>query len=390
MNMKHAWMTYLKNPQSKIAVIVALMAQLIFCIFWMTAYDGVLDRTNQLKIAIVNEDGESGKGIELQLIKDLPFEMISLSKENALQELEQRDIHMIITIPEKFGEALKKPGAEAKISYTMNESNAQLPKGIMQTVAAKVTNELNANASLQGTQAVLEQFKMPSQQASQTAESILKKVEADITSLHPVKGMHNQMVPMMLILGSYVGAMLMAMNLHQVTVSIGAALSKGQHLAVRTLFVLIGSFIVSLAGSSIIAAFGGQMESGFAAFWLFHWLTVMTFMFFAQTFLMVMGMAGMFVNMSMLSLQLVSSGTIVPKQMLSGFYQEMAHFLPASYSVEGFMNLQFGGIQTLHDIGLLVVFSLGSLLIGFAATMLKKQKKQAGSAETVPSAPVYQ
>ncbi len=382
MTMKNALKTYLKKPQTTLAVVVALMAQIIFCVFWMSAYDGVLDRTHHLKIAIVNEDGEFGKSMEQQLKRSLPFEMTTLSKEDAMRELEQRNIHLVITIPEKFGEALKTPDTKAKISFTMNESNAQLPKGIMQTVAAKVTDELNANASLQGAQMVFEQLHMPSKQASLTAHHILNKVESEVTTLHPVKGMHNQMVPMMLVLGSYVGAMLMAMNMHQVSLSIGSALTKGQHFAVRTLFIVIASIIVSFVGSSIIFMFGGQMENGFASFWLFHWLTVMTFMFFAQMFLMVMGMAGMFVNMAMLSLQLVSSGTIVPKQMLSGFYQVMAHFLPATYSVEGLMNLQFGGIHTLYDVELLIVFSIVSMCIGFAATMLKKQEKPSEVIET--------
>jgi uncharacterized phage infection (PIP) family protein YhgE len=108
----------------------------------------------------------------------------------------------------------------------------------------------------------------------------------------------------------------------------------------------------------------------------------MTFMFFAQMFLIVMGMAGMFVNMSMLSLQLVSSGTVVPNQMLSGFYQAIAHYLPATYSVEGLMNLQFGGIHTLYDVGLLIVFSICSVCIGLAVTMLKKQVKPIEIVET--------
>jgi YhgE/Pip-like protein len=394
--MKNALMAYLKKSQTTLAFVVALMAQIIFCVFWMTAYDGVLDRTNHLKIAIVNEDGELGKSIEQKLKSNLPFKMISLSKEDAMQELEQRNIHLIITIPEKFSESLKTPGSKAKISFTMNESNAQLPKGIMQNVVSKVTNELNTNAAIQGTQTIFEQLKMPSQQASQAAQNILNKVESDIKYLHPVKGMNNQMVPMMLVLGSYVGAMLMAMNLHQVSLAIGSALTKGQHFAVRILFVVLASIFVSLIGSSIIIATGGQMESGFTSFWLFHWLTVMTFMFFAQMFLMVMGMAGMFVNMSILSLQLVSSGTIVPKQMLSGFYQWIAHFLPATYSVEGLMNLQFGGIHTMYDVGMLIVFSLSSVCIGFAATMLKKQNNNAvevkeigKSSDSAKSTPVY-
>lgn len=382
MTLKHALKTYLNKPQTKIAVVVALTAQFIFCIIWMTAFDGVLDRTSQLKIAIVNEDGEFGKGIEQQLTSSLPFEMASLSKEDAIRELEQRHIFLVITIPEKFGETLITPDAKAKILFTLNESNAQLPKGIMQNVVTNVTNALNAYASLQGAQMIFEQLHMPSNQASQTAHTILNKVESEVTSLHPVQGLNNQMVPMMLVLGSYVGAMLMAMNLNQVSLAIGPALTKGQHFAVRTLLVVIASIIVSLVGSFIILVFGGQMESGFASFWLFHWLTVMTFMFFAQMILIVVGMAGMFVNMAVLSVQLVSSGTIVPKQMLSGFYQAIAHYLPATYSVEGLMNLQFGGTHTLYNAGMLIVFTIGSVGIGFAVTMLKKQAKPIGIAET--------
>jgi hypothetical protein len=39
------------------------LALTIFLVCWMTAYDGVNDRTDQLKIAVVNEDGEFGNGL---------------------------------------------------------------------------------------------------------------------------------------------------------------------------------------------------------------------------------------------------------------------------------------------------------------------------------------
>ncbi|KIL40968.1 hypothetical protein SD70_10100 [Gordoniibacillus kamchatkensis] len=373
--MKHALLAYLKKPQTAVAVVVALMAQLIFCIVWMTAYDGVMDRVNHLKIAIVNEDGEFGKTVQQQLQSNLPFDITTPAKEKAMDDLVQRDVHLVIMIPANFGQSLTAPGMQAKLSYIMNESNPQLTKSVMQTIVAKVTNELNQSASLQGTQAVLQQLKLPAEQASKTAQSVVNKVGSDVQSLHSVNGMHNQMVPMMLVLASYVGAMMMAMNIHQVSEAIGASISKWHHIAVRSLIIVAAAALISIVGSSLIAALGGQMESGFGSFWLFHFATLLTFMFFAQMFLIVFGMAGMFLNMAMLSLQLVTSGTIVPRQMLSGFYQWLGQYLPATYAVEGIMNLQFGGIHTGKDVWKLVAATVCSVLIALAVTALKKQNK---------------
>lgn len=381
--MKHAFKTYLKKPQTTLAVVVALMAQLIFCVVWMTAYDGVLDRVDRLKIAIVNEDGESGKQMIQQLRRNLPFEIVTPSKDEAMDELIGRNVHLVLTIPAKFGQSLSTPGTQAKLSYVLNESNPQLTKNVMQTIETNVTAELNRNAALQGAKVVLTQMKLPSDQAEQTAQGLMNKVGADAQSLYPVDGMHNQMVPMMLVLASYVGAMLMAMNIHQASESIGAELSKGRHLAVRSTVIVIAAFIISIAGSSLIAALGGQMESGFGTFWLFHFLTLITFMFFAQMFLVVLGMAGMFLNMAVLSLQLVTSGTIVPREMLSDFYQWLGQYLPATYAVEGIMNLQFGGMNTAQDVWTLLAVIGTSLVITIAVAIAKKQNNPQQTAKAV-------
>ncbi|WP_438349415.1 YhgE/Pip domain-containing protein [Paenibacillus sp. FA6] len=383
--MKKAILAYVKKPQTILAIVVALMAQLIFCAFWMTAYDGVLERTNHLKVAIVNEDGEFGQTIVQQLQGKLPFETITMTQEDAIHDLKQRNVHLIVTIPDNFGQSLQTPETKAKISYTLNESNSQITKGAMQSVVTTLTNELNHNAALQGTQMVLEQFNLPSEQASQTAQGILNKVEADLQSIYPVNGMNNQMIPMMLVLASFVGAMLMAMNVHQVSMTIGSEISKWQHFIARALLNVIGAVIVSLAGSSLILALGGQMESGFNSFWLFHFLTILTFMFFAQMFLLVLGMAGMLANMAMLSLQLVTSGTIVPREMLSDFYQSLGQLLPATYAVEGLMNLGFGGIDTHKDVLALLVTLLCSVGVGLVVTLIKKQKGSSESVEHIKS-----
>ncbi|MNC51706.1 hypothetical protein D3C75_1010070 [compost metagenome] len=83
-------------------------------------------------------------------------------------------------------------------------------------------------------------------------------------------------------------------------------------------------------------------------------------------------MAGMFVNMVMLSLQLVTSGTIVPREMLSSFFQHLGTFLPATYAVNGLFNLGFGGIETVKDVEVLLLILVCSIVISVALIMVKK------------------
>lgn len=45
----------------------------------MTAYDGVTDRVNQLKVGLVNEDNQMGTDIEKSLKENLPFKVKSYS-----------------------------------------------------------------------------------------------------------------------------------------------------------------------------------------------------------------------------------------------------------------------------------------------------------------------
>ncbi|MEK0317254.1 YhgE/Pip domain-containing protein [Cohnella sp. 56] len=348
--MKQAFLTYIKKPQTIVAIVVALMAQIIFIVCWMTSYDGVLDRTSHLRIAVVNEDGAAGEAIVAQL-KKMPFEMVTPSKTEALKQLDERTTHLIVTIPAQFAESLGSADAKTAIQFTVNQANPQVTKGVVDSVVAKLSAQLN-------------------QMASPNAAPI----GAETTVIHPVDGMNNQMVPMMIVLASFVGAMLMAMNVHQVSMSIGQSISFKQHFAARALLILCGALLISIAGSSLMLALGGQMESGFGAFWLFHFLILLTFMFFAQMFLIALGMAGMFANMAMLSLQLVTSGTIVPRQMLSAFYQSLGHYLPATYAVEGLMDLGFGVPFLAQDVLALGAILLASAGISWAVLWAKSRR----------------
>ncbi|MFE4709810.1 YhgE/Pip domain-containing protein [Paenibacillus sp. NPDC056722] len=383
--MLNALKAYLKKPATIVGIVMLLMFQVIFSIIWMTGYKGINENTSKLSIAIVNEDQGAGAKISEQLAASLPFHMITgMSLEEAKGSLERREVQMVLQVPADFSQQLQSQGQQAELRYTINESNPMMIKSVMQSVAAQITATVGKQVTIQGTEAVLKQANVPAAQAQGIAQGVVDKVNANMTFTNPVQGMNNQMVPMMMVLASFVGAMIMGMNFQQATDTIGPGISKWSKFGARVVINVSSAVVVSLIGSSLIAGLGGQHAGGFISVWLFQALFLLTFMFFAQMFLIVFGMAGMLFNMTLLSLQLVSSGAMVPRELLSGFYQGLGHYLPATYAVDGLMNLLFGGPSVVSDVLLLVAILAASLFVSLAATGLRKQTQRAVAPVAVP------
>lgn len=366
--MKKGLIAFLKAPQTKIGILTALMFQVIFSLIWMTAYDGVTERVDRFTIAAVNEDGAFGTQLVNGFRENTPFRWeTGLTEQAAKEALERRELQMIVKIPEGFGWRLQAPGGEAaSLEYTMNGSNAMMVSSVMESTAAKITDSVNRVA------------------LAQAAPELSGKVNSKVETLHPVDGMNNQMVPMMLVLASYVGTMIMGMNLQQASGMIGRNLSGWQRFGARTVINLASSLAIALVGTSLVFALGGQAGNGFLAFWAFQSLIVLTFLFFSQMFLQWFGMAGMLFNIAALSLQLVTSGALVPRQLLNGFYHATGDFLPATYAVEGLMNIQFGGAGDVssHDIVWLGAIAAASLAVGLGAELIKgRRPKREGAGD---------
>lgn len=373
--MKQALGALLKHPAAKTGLVTALMFQLIFCVIWMTAYNGVTDNVNQLKIALVNEDAGLGKVITEKLAQQLPFGTVTGdTREAALEKLENREVQMVVAVPADFSKQVQTPGQQAGIAYYINESNPQMIKSVMQGVSATITSGANKEAVAAGVQAVLTQMQMPAQQAQATGQGMAEKVVSKAESLHPVKGMNNQMIPMMVVLASFVGAMIMQMNLQQASAAAGAAVGRWAMFGARTVLNLAAAVVISAIGSALVLAFGGQHAAGYISIWLYQALFLAVFMFYSQMFLLLLGAPGMLFNIISLSLQLVTSGAMVPREVLSGFYRGLGEYLPATYAVNGMMNLFFGGPSVGADAGILALILAVCLGIGACAVAVKKPR----------------
>lgn len=383
--MLQALRVLLKKPPVIIGIVTALMFQVIFSVIWMTAYSGVNDRTNELTIAIVNEDGTQSQGIVDSLVTTLPFHTVAnLDNTEALDQLQHHMVHMVLNIPAGFNELLQTPGSAAQIKYSVNDANPVSIKNIMQGVSQNVTQMINKQASTQSVQAVLTASGASAEQAGPAAAALTSRVESETTIINQVNGMNNQMVPMMMVLASYVGAMIMGMNVQGAMGMLAAMYSRLSLFGARVLLNMGSALLVSLVGSLLILVLGGQFEQGFIAFWMFQALFLCTFMFFSQFFLILFGPAGSVFNIIALSLQLVSSGAMVPRELLNGFYSGLGQYLPATYAVKGIMSVQLGGPGVQAAAGTIAIILVAAIALSLLVTLLKKGRMPAAAPSSAP------
>lgn len=360
-----------KKPQMIVGIVIAMAFQIIFSVVWMTGYNGANDRIKDFRIAIVDNDHVMGDQIVQKMKGTMPFQILMADEETARQQLVNREVQMMMIIPTDFTTTLQNPEATAKLLYEINESNPALVKSVMDSTAIMITGIVDREASAIGIKNMLERISLPSEQAGEAATGLVERVKSETRYINPVDGMNNQMVPMMMVLASFVGAMIMGMNMQQATLALGKRESKWHVFTARVLINIIAALVISLLGSSLVMSLGGQSVEGFISLWLFQSLIVWVFLVFSQLFLIIFGMAGMLFNITLLSLQLVTSGAMIPRQMLSSGFQTMGDFLPATYAAEGLMTIIFGGVNLEKDVLGLVAIAVISIIISAGVTALR-------------------
>lgn len=367
------------RPTTIIGIVTALLFQFVFTVIWMTGYNGMSDRTDTFVIGIVNEDPLTGSTIAAQLKEQLPVQVREMDNPaEAARQLENRSLQMVMRIPPDFSAAAASPDGAAPLQFTINESNPSMVKSMMSALAEQITASVNKQVIHTGARQMLIQMQQPEEQAEMTAGFLSERVTADISYINPVQGVHNQMVPLMIVLASYVGAMIMGMNLELSNMAAAAAgIGKWQRFGARMMFNMAAAVVISLVGVSLLFALGGQSASSFLALWGFEALVVLTFILVSQLFLLLFGMAGMALNIMILAAQLVTSGAIMPRELLPEFYGLISRSFPATYAVEGAMNLLFGGPSVGPAILNLTVILTAALVLGTAATAIRKSSAQA-------------
>ncbi|WP_068776677.1 YhgE/Pip domain-containing protein [Paenibacillus sp. FJAT-26967] len=372
-----SFVTLLKDKSVIGGIVMALFYQIVFISVFMYGYSAVPKNIDQLSVSIVNEDTKAGKDIAEQLQKQLPFQITSDSSlAEAKEELNNRKTHMIVHIPSDFTEQLSKQGEQVKMDFLINQSNPAMVTSTMQQVVSQITGSLNQQFAVQGVQGILQGMNVPDEQAKQLSEQVPAKLAANVINSNEVPaGMHNQMAPFFLSMVSYVGAMIFSMLV------VGATLARRKELGTWQAFWsaqginALVSLVAPVVGLTIYflvqGGFGGEI---FMKAWMLQALEMFAAIEFMSIFCLLLGDKAIFVNITLLLMQTISSGAVMTQDMMPGLFKALSYVSVMFYSVQTSFSILFGGGQAgVHLLGL-ALMAVISLLVGTGVYTLKNSK----------------
>lgn len=365
---KQTFRLFFKERTTWVAVSAAIIFQLIFGAVWMTGYEGVAERMKQVRLAVVVQEGQLASLLE-KLSDRSPIEVVRYKDiETAQYDLDFRKVQMIVNVQQESTPSGSSLPPEVQLTYYMNESNPAMVKSIMTAVATEFTDAIKK----------VRLVSMIAQQKNGSNSSIFADpgVQSSVVTLHPAGDMHRQMIPLMLVLASFVGSMLVAMNLEQTTQALKGKTSRWHRFFVRGIINLIVTIVVSAVGATMVAWLGGPIVGGFWMLMGFLSLLMVAFLFMTQLFVLIFGLAGMLINIVLLSMQLVTSGAMLPRVLLSEGYASVSQWLPATYGVDGMLNIMFGGTGTTQDSWVLTIMGISCFILGAATAAMERDVHQ--------------
>ncbi|HDR3493027.1 YhgE/Pip domain-containing protein [Bacillus wiedmannii] len=360
---------FLKRPGTYVGMVVALSFQLIFFCVWLTAYDGVNERADQMRIAIVNEDGNIGSKIAEGLQRNLPFQVKSeQSVEKANKAMKDRVYDMIIEIPASFSKDINETG-KSNLNFHINQANAMMAKQLMEGAAKQIRDNVNKEITSYKKQAIVGKLQAVGPENVEVIKGLTEdSIGFTVHRVNDAKGFSANMVPLMMVLASFVGAMIMSMELSKVAKEVKNGWSNfvSRQVINGTVSILLACITISL-----MKGFQIEIHEAVWSIWMFQAIVFFAFLSLTQMFITVFGNAGMIFNIISLSLQLVSSGVIVPHEMLSKTYQTIGELFPATYAANGYYTIIFGGISLEKNIISLLVIILVTQLVAVITVSIK-------------------
>lgn len=364
---------FLKRPGTYVGMLVALSFQLIFFCVWLTAYDGVNERVDQMRIAIVNEDVNIGNKIAEGLQRNLPFQVkAERSVEKANKEMNDHVYDMIIEIPASFSKDINETG-KSNLNFHINQANAMMAKQMMEGAAKQIRDNVNKEVASYKKQAIVGKLQAVGPENVEVIKGLTEdSIDFTIHKVNDTKGFSVNMVPLMIVLASFVGAMIMSMELSKVAIEVKGSWSNflSRQIINGTVSILLACITIGL-----MKGFQIEMHETVGSIWVFQAIVFFAFLSLTQMFLTVFGNAGMIFNIISLSLQLVSSGVIVPHEMLSKTYQIIGELFPATYAANGYYTIVFGGVSLERNIISLLVIVLVTQSVAVMTLVIKGMVK---------------
>jgi putative membrane protein len=219
--------------------------------------------------------------------------------------------------------------------------------------------------------------------SDEKASMFAEPIQLDVERLTDVPNYGTGLAPYFLSLGLYVGALLIT-----IVYSVREPAIKPQNgwswfWSKALTLMVIGAAQALIVDSVLLFVLKLEVQN-VTDFILFSIVTSITYMMIIQFLVATMGNPGRFIAIIILILQLTTSSGTYPVELIPGWLQSVAPWLPMTYSVAGFRDVISSGYvsRMWTDAGVLAIFAATFALLSFAFfTLLRRRnEEEAGSA----------
>jgi len=367
-------------------VFMIVLYQLFMLPIFMGGYSALPKNLDQITLSLVNEDPNYGKEFAAQLQKQLPFRIVTNQTfEEAKAALNNREVQFVMHIPKDFSQNLAQQGTTAKLDFLVNQSNPSTVTQTAQAAIAKISEGISKQIEAQSIQGAFEGMKVPKAQAEQMVKAITTKVEADTVIINPEPaGMHNQMAPFFLSMAMYVGSMIYSMMSTGALKRMNGQLGKWKAFGSLQIVNLLVALIAPLVGVGLYFAFHGYGAETFFKVWLTHSLEMFAVIEFTSIFCILVGQAGMLINLPLLLTQSISAGSVMSREMMPGYFKAFSYISPMYYSVQLDYNTLFGGGKSGEFVLSLALIAVAALIVNGVLNAMKPGKDKELAEGTEP------
>ncbi|MGF7046282.1 putative membrane protein [Paenibacillus sp. DS2015] len=267
-------------------------------------------------------------------------------------------------------------GTLADGSQKLNDGAGELETGLVKLkdgsgeLASKLNDAADKTDKVKGTDATYNMFAEP--------------VKVQEEKLNEVPNYGSGFAPYFLSLGLFVGALITTIVLPMRESSVPNASGFNRFISRTLSFAGVGLIQSLLAVIAVLYLLGLDVQN-VPLFYLFTYITSLTFMFLVQAFVTWFDQPGRFIVIVILILQLTTSAGTFPVELIPGWMKVLNPWFPMTYSVSGYKAvISTGDFSTMwSQLGTLVIFGLVFLCATFIYFVRKSSNKSVELEPTV-------
>ena len=366
------------------AIILAVFYQIAMVGLYIYGYHVLPNGVNLLAINVVNQDGDKGTVIEEELVPTLSksFSKVITDKglEESKDELDNRQIQMIIVIPENFVDDLT--SGKSTIDFYIDESNTTTVINTMEAVAKSITDNFNQAINQGKLTNILNSLNVNVTQQEKITEQLNNSVVQNNVYINKApSSMDYVMAPSFLTIATYASSMVVAivlMNIFLVFIPIIGKWKAFRYVeitgcVIAILAPLFGVFmariLISISLQKLVIVYLQQIFMQITAFQ------------FTLIFSVLFGQNGIFINIPLMLAQTIAGGGTMPLQIMPDLFKVISYFTPMYPNTQIDFGLLFGGPIFTFEIRLLAILITSSLML--LLIVWRKWPKKEDSKETV-------